>query len=262
MNELTPLEDDIDLTDPAEGAEGGADDAQPENEPNEMEALRAELDELKRSKAEVDELKRSVGRIQSLMAKYDSATSDTQRAELQKQMNERFSSLEGQLGEVVSGMDESALDPATRQRILQVQERARQEASVRQAVEQEIAKRAPRPQAQPQVSPLETELVNTIMAAGLDPDDSAVFDWAEMSKIAQGDGTGRAVRQHVLTKILEAKAEDAAAARRSSAKKQAGNGTPRADSGTLNPAGRMKAAMDKGDFASAYAELRKLTANA
>lgn len=228
VNELAPLEEVEELADSTEEIEPEV-ESQADDGPNELEALRAEVEALKQNQTVVEDLKRSVGRIQSLAEKFSNASTDTQRAELQKQIDDRFRSIEGQLGDVVSGLDDTVLDPATRQRILNARTAAEQAAAVQRAVDEAIAKRSPQPApqaTQTQASPLEQELVSTIEAAGLDPD-GPLFDWAAMSKMVVDDRTGRTVRAHVLGKILEARAEESAASRRTAAKQQAGGGAPR-----------------------------------
>lgn len=257
-NELTPLEDDADLTDDITAEDDVADAQEDTPEPDELETLRAEVEALKQNQAAVEDLKRSVGRIQSLAAKFETASTDSQRAEIQAQIDQKFAAISDQLAEVVSGLDETSIDPTTRQRILAAQAQARQAAEVQKLVAQEMQKQAPKSAPQTSnVSPLEAELVNTITAAGLDPD-GGLFDWTAMSKMVIADPSGNSLRKHVLDKILEAKTEESAAARRSAAKKQAGNGAPKPNSAPRDPAARMGQAMDNGDFATAYKELLKL----
>ena len=224
MNDLTPVEDTPeDLTDATEVEV--VDDAQAD-EPDEIAVLRAEIETLKQDKKVIEDLRRSVGRVQSLADKFSAASNDTQRADIQRQINEKFATLDGQIGEIVGALDETSIDPATRQRIIEAQRASREAARVQQAVDEAIAKRTPAPVPQQDFSPLETELVSTIEAAGLDPDDDR-FNWQEMSRLLAADRSGRMVRAHVLGKILEAKTEEDAATRRTTAKTQAGGGAPK-----------------------------------
>lgn len=258
VNEQTPLEDELEVTDLDEGTDDEVvDDAQDDNEPDELEVLRSKVEALEKNNAVVEDLKRTVGRIQSLATKFEAASSNAQRDDIQKQINERFSVVEDQLATLASGIDETAIDPATRQRILQAQEQARRAAEVQAEVEKALKARAPQPSPQPQVPNLETELVGMIEAAGLDPD-GGMFDWGAMSAMWREDLSGNTIRQHVLNKIIEAKTEEQAASRRSTAKKQAGAGAPKQAAVTPNPAARMAQALDSGDLASAIAERNKL----
>lgn len=256
VNEQTPPNDleeinDEEVLDTEEEVE-----AQDDNEPDELEVLRSKVAQLEENGKAIEDLKRSVGRFQSIASKMESSNSEKQLADLRRQMDDQYSAIGTQLEALVQGSED--LDPAVKQRILEAQNQARQNAAVQKAVAEQMEKiNPPQPQGNPQVSNLERELENTITAAGLNPDDS-MFDWAAMSTMLASDPSGSSVRAHVVGKILEAKVEEASATRRTAAKKQAGKGAPDANSATPDPASRMEQAMNGGDFESAYKELMKL----
>lgn len=251
-NELTPLEpDELDtLDDEADQSEGDA-------QPTELEALRAEVESLKQNHSAIEDLKRSVGRMQSLATKWETSSAD-ERGQIAKQIEDRFSALDQQVESIVAGLDETALDPATRNRILSVRDQIRRDSELRQLVDQEVEKRVPRQtQNQQEPSPLEMELIRTITAAGLDPD-SQMFDWkGEMSRLVVADPSGQSLRKHVLDKILESRADDDAATRRTAAKAKA-PGSPKPNTVVADPSLRIKQSLDSNDFAAAYREQQAL----
>ena len=250
-NDLTPLEpDEVDALDETVPPE----DDSAQEAPSELESLRAEVESLKHIPAAIEDLKRSTGRIQSLLTKWESATG-AEREQISKQVDDRLATVDDQIAQILSGLDETAIDPETKQRILSVREQSRRTAELRAAVDEEVRKRVPAQTSQPsQASPLEEELVNIITAAGGDPD-SATFDWkGEMSRLAQADPTGNTLRKHVLDKLFESRSEDDSATRRTTAKRQAGQGAPKPNSVAANEAGRIQHALDSGDLAAAIKE--------
>ena len=223
MNETPPIEDEL-LPDEAEVDAG--DELQPEDEPSELDVLRSKVAELEKNSVAIEDLKRTVGRIQSLTAKFESAPA-AQRAEIQQQIDDRFSTVSDQIETLLSGLDETAIDPATRQKILAAREATRRAAEVQKLVDDEITKRTPKPAPTQTTSPVEEQIVALIEAADLDPD-APIFDWkGEMTQLVLKDPSGKSLRSYVLNKIVEAKAEEESASRRTTAKRQAGSGTPR-----------------------------------
>jgi hypothetical protein len=207
----------------------------------------------------VQELKTTVGRAQAL-ARQVSASNDGAEALTQlRQQNlatvELFSTL-------VDGIDASALDPALRQRvkeardeIMEAERRAQMLDELREelgisptAVQDRDAVNA----VQESANALAEEIEDQIVAAGLDPDDAALFPWQQWAGLFKDEGP-RAVRRAALKAINDAKDADQSGDRREQRRAAAGK-TPKGNAG-----GPAKDPLTTGDLDARVAALKALT---
>lgn len=187
-----------------------------------LEQLQTELATLKATNTKSQrELIAAVGRLQALQAKVDAGTGDSETVTaLRTQMaaaNEVLDAL----------LDDEAIDPKVKERAGRARTKAQADSELA-ALKREIeALKADRKTPAQQTvndnapTPFEVGVVTAIQTAGLDPDDTALFDWQEATQLFHTQGAA-AARDYFKKKIEEGLASKSAAGRRQ-VKKEAGS---------------------------------------
>lgn len=203
----------------------------------------------------IDDLRRSVGRAQSLADQWRQGH-DEVREELRAQQE----SVANILAAIVDGIDDTAIDPALKQKVRTAQQEiaeaartARTKAELmeelginprqREVVQQQL-------EAQAVANALTADLEDEMSVFGVDPDE---FDW-EGVKAQLLSGGVEAAKRFARTKIREAVMEQQAAQRRT-ARKTAAGPTPKGAAG-VPP----KNDLSEGDFAARKKALDALLA--
>jgi hypothetical protein len=247
---------DFDLELEPEPVEEEAPEVEPEPEPeppDEMALLKAEVERLKSLDSVAADLRRSVGRIQSLEAKLAEVEGNANKNDVVDQINKQFGSVTELLASVVENIDDTALDPATKQRVREAystSQRAAEKASLRSELIEELKPReVPQPQSSlpnglsPEtVQVYERAVVRQLERAGLNPDTD--YDWKQASAVLVRGGT-----LDELLDIADKAVETAqATTRRQAAKKSAGAGSPNGASASGDAADRLGSAktLDEG----------------
>ena len=186
-----------------------------------LEQLQTELATLKATNTKSQrELIAAVGRLQALQAKVDAGTGDSETVTaLQTQMaaaNEVLDAL----------LEDEAIDPKVKERAGRARTKAQSDselATLRREIEAlKNDRKAPAPAANDNApSPFEVGVVTAIQTAGLDPDDTSLFDWQEATQLFHTKGAAAAT-DYFKTKIAEGLASKSAAGRRQT-KKDAGS---------------------------------------
>ena len=247
--------EDIDDEDPspsvddAEQDETEDADAEGEDSTDEEEEETAEVPDYARDLASqrqmIDDLRRSVGRAQSLADQWRQGH-DEVREELRAQQE----SVANILAAIVDGIDDSAIDPALKQKVRTAQQEiaetaraARTKAELMEELginPQQQARVQQQMEAQAVANALTADLEDEMTVFGLDPDE---FDWNGVKAQLLAGGVD-AAKRYARTKIREAVMEQQAAQRRTARKTAAGT-TPKGAAGTPP-----KNDLSEGDFAS------------
>ena len=195
----------------------------------------------------VADLNRSVGRIQSTLDKQTNATSSsTEQQETQQKADQlthqQWSATADVLRALMSGTDQDAIPAETRQRVntalaqidqnLQESERTLQTNERKNFVRTvvvDVRKELPAPEASDAERTAQSEeLVRTveteIRAYGLDPDDTALFDWTQANTLLNREGVA-AMQGYIRTQIRAGLNAESADTRRQT-KKTAGGKSP------------------------------------
>ena len=226
---------------PAPDASDDDDSDDDEGDDDSAPLTRAEAKALQKT---VRDLSTAVGRAQSLAR---AAQRDPDDDEVVGELRQQNSDMVRLLATVVEGIDPTAIDPNLRSRVIQARQELESAEQRRQELDElraelGLTKQSAKQQAQmmdlqEQANELTEELEDQIVAAGLDPDDSALFPWKEWAELFKAEGP-RAVRRAALAAIRTGSAADASGARREQRRKAAGQ-TPRAAA-----AGRTKTDLD------------------
>ena len=215
---LQPDDDEKLDADLGEHSDDGDGDEKSSDERQDGDPLQAALDRI--TKLEARDAKRdqqvvtALGRLDTLSKRLENATSTKEVETLKRSMGTQISSLQDLVGSVADGfdgLDESFVDANAKSRVRQAREKARgaaEEMSVEErvaaAVQQALAGMLPNKEAQAkraeEAAALEEELVAEIEDEGLDPDDSELFDWKQVSDLFTTKGAA-AVRRYVRTQI-------------------------------------------------------------
>ena len=207
----------------------------------------------------IGELKTSVGRAQSLARQVSEASNST---EVMSQLRSQNLAVADLFATLVDGIDASAIDPALRARvkeardeIMEAERRAKMMDELREelGITPEAARnRDAMSEQQEQANALAEEIEDAILVAGLDPDDSTLFPWAQWVDLFKAEGP-RAVRRAALKAINDAQNVDKAGDRRETRRAAAGR-SPRGTTPTTE-----KDPLTSGDFDSRYKALQALT---
>jgi hypothetical protein len=250
----------------AEGDEEGTEDEGGQEEPSELDQLRADVASLRAERAHIDDLRRSVGRIQALESQLETAkqTDLETREQLVSEIEDNFGGVTELLETVVNGIDETSIDPATRARaqaVLNDRKRAAELASLKKTVTAEVRQELQPAQPQ-QVQPQQTspftqqELVNysrlmedRLTAGGVNPDN---VDWTSATRELVEKGLDG------LISFVDGEIERSSAAKtRQASKKSAGSGSPSTGAATPDP-GDVSTGIDYKDVDDGIAKLRAL----
>jgi hypothetical protein len=255
VNELTPVDDDqqsLEEPDPTQNA------------PDPIAELTAKVEQLESLNNVAADLRRTVGRIQSLETKLAEVQQASARDDIIEQVNQQFGSVNQMLATVVEGIDETALDPATKQRVREAaaaSQRAAERAALKKEITAELQPQTPNapvteqtpggiPKAE--LARYENAAVTALAKAGLDPDKD--FDWAQASNILASGGGLSGLMDSVNETITQA----SSASRRQAAKENAGEGTPDAASAASDEAAQLERFADNADLDQGLALLRKM----
>lgn len=259
------IEEEVDLE------EEIVDEVETEEEAPDVNAIIADLTErvnkLQSVEGLANDLRRSAGRIQSLEQRLQQESSD--KTKLNEEISKQFGGMTELLGEVVRNIDDTAIDPTTKARVLQAYEASKRQAetaSLRKQVTQETldALKAQYLQldgAQSQSDSVNEELVQKAArieprvvgmfdATGEDPDDAKhTHLWAEAAALMKEGKSENEVLAHFRSALSPDNSTDA---RRQRTKQRAGTGSP-------NPAGTGDGELKHtGDLAKDLESLRKL----
>lgn len=220
---MPDTEDRLPTTDEDTGLEEDAgDEADGEQDEDDVAVLKREIAELRGQNDKLERgLKADIGRLHSLITRAESGRGNTEAQ--QRQIEAQLEAVKGTLSAV---LDDDTISPEIRARARAAAEKAIADAKLAGMQAQiESRGRTPEPDAPAGGGQdFEDGIVFAIEAAGLDPDDSALFDWAEAGQILRAQGQG-ATRAYFRKKIGEAKATQQATSRRQT-RKDAGKGSP------------------------------------
>lgn len=142
----------------------------------------------------LSDLRRSVGRAQSL------AEQAAAKPGADPDLEQALAAIETSFDELVSGIDPEALPAETRDRILATRRQlavARERKKLKQEVLEEVGGGKPQSTADPeellaQVQKVEQGFERRIKRAGLDPDDTSLFDWTSYGRLLTTEGVDAA----------------------------------------------------------------------
>lgn len=207
-------------------------------------AQQAEITALRggHTKSQTD-LLTAVGRLQSLQAKVDAGTGDAGAvSKLTAQMTAANEALDALL-------EDETVDPKVRAKATAARTKADANSEIAELRREMAAMKAARAVVEPTnaPSPFETGIVAAIEAAGLDPDDTALFDWRGMASSllsTQGPAAATAYFKTQIAAGLEAKAT----AGRRQGRKDAAGGNVKPSGSELGPLDESRSAKERLEY--------------
>lgn len=209
----------------------------------------------------VNDLRTTVGRAQALARQVEQSNrSDEALAQLREQ-NVAVAEL---FGSLVDGIDQTVLDPAMRNRIVQARNdilEAEKRAKMLEELREELGIERPRPGTstraqlealQAEADEVADEISASIRKAGFDPTDQSLFPWKEWAEIMKGEGAS-AVRQAAILAISNATVAKQSEGRREARRTAAGK-SPRGGAAASN-----RNPLQSGSFEERYKALQGMT---
>ena len=237
---LDEIEVPVDEVEPDEVIEEEEEAAPEEVVVDELAELRAQVAKLQNVEGLANDLRRSAGRIQALETRLQQDSSD--KVKLNEEISQQFSGVNELLGSVVANIDDTAIDPATKARVLQAYEASKRQAETASLRKQATADALAAVKAQfpelnqesqtqtvdaqlaQKAASLEPRVVGIFDAFGANPDDPEHSElWTNAATmIREGKSEG-----DILSLFRSAlNPSDTADTRRQRTKQRAGSGTP------------------------------------
>ena len=245
-------------------------------EVDELAELRSQVEALQSGQDLATDLRRSVGRIQALEQRLQTESANTEQ--VNADIREQFGGVHELLSTVVNNIDETALDPATKQRVQEAYEtsrRAVETASLRKEAANDAleALKQSNPQLFAETTTQTSGVADEVIQAAqrieesvialfedreLNPDDPQFKSlWEDGAKMIREGKTGSDIRTHFRENMTTETPEETAADRRQTAKDRAGSGSPNAAGAPGDTADQLANAADR-DLDDAVAILRKM----